>query len=191
MKDLRIDRAGQRIGGEVVPAAVAHERDTAGERVEGPLHARADRAAGRRQACRRLGPGEVEEVEPFGIVEVEGAGDGVEHAVGRSVNVAALELGVVVRAHAGEIRHLLAPQPRHPSNIALPHIQARLLGRHPRPARHQKLTDLARKVAELLLGKVLQISGPADLFEHPVSLRSGCKSSAVSDSRRASLAYEG
>jgi hypothetical protein len=30
----------------------------------------------------------------------------------------------------------------------------------------------------LLLGKVLQISGPADLFEHSVSLRSGCKSSS-------------
>src|SRR3979409_936249 len=41
---------------------------------------------------------------------------------------------------------------------------------------NQELADLACKVAELLLGKVLQISGPADLFQHSVSLRSGCDS---------------
>ena len=143
VEDLRVHRAAQRIGREVVPAPVAHERHAAGERVEGPLHARADRAAGRRQACRRLRPGEVEEVQPFGIVEAQCARDGVEHAVGRSVDVAALKLGVVVRAHAGEIRHLLATQPRHPSDVAVEHVQPGLLGRHPRPARHQELPDLA------------------------------------------------
>jgi CBS domain-containing protein len=37
---------------------------------------------------------------------------------------------------------------------------------------NQKLANLASQFAELLLGKVLQISGPADLFQHPVSLRS-------------------
>jgi hypothetical protein len=36
----------------------------------------------------------------------------------------------------------------------------------------QELANLAGQTAELLLGKVLQISGPADLFEHPDSLRS-------------------
>lgn len=36
----------------------------------------------------------------------------------------------------------------------------------------QELTDLGSQMPQLLLGKVLQISGPADLFQHPVSLRS-------------------
>ena len=82
-------------------------------------------------------------MQPFGIVEAQGARDGVEHAVGGSVDVAALELRVVVRAHAGEIRDLLATQPRHPSNVAVRHVQPGLLGLHARPARHQKVPDLA------------------------------------------------
>ena len=36
----------------------------------------------------------------------------------------------------------------------------------------QELADLGGQIAELLLGQVLQIGGSADLFEHPVSLRS-------------------
>ena len=73
-------------------------------------------------------------MQTFGVVEAQCASDGVQHAVGRAVEVAALELGVVVGAHAGEIRDLLAPQPRHPSNVAIEHVEPGLLGRHPRPA---------------------------------------------------------
>ena len=47
-------------------------------------------------------------MQTFGIVEAQCAHDGVEHAVGCSVDVAALKLGVVVGAHAGEIGDLLA-----------------------------------------------------------------------------------
>ena len=36
----------------------------------------------------------------------------------------------------------------------------------------QELANLGGQIAQLLLGKVLQISGPADLFQHPASLRS-------------------
>ena len=88
-------------------------------------------------------------MQTFGIVEAQCARDGVQHAVGGSVDVAALELGVVVRAHAGEVRHLLATQPRHPSNVAVEHVQPGLLGRHPRPARHQELPDLAPAIHAL------------------------------------------
>ena len=56
-------------------------------------------------------------MQTFGIVEAQRARDGVQHAVGRSVDVAALELGVVVRAHPGEIGHLLAAQARDPSYV--------------------------------------------------------------------------
>ena len=81
-------------------------------------------------------------MHPFGIVEAQCARDGTQDAVGRAVDVAALELGVVVRAHAGEIRHLLATEPGHPSNVSLEDVQPGLLGRHARAARHQELTDL-------------------------------------------------
>ena len=82
-------------------------------------------------------------MQTFGIVEAQRARDGVQHAVGRAVDVAALELGVVVGAHAGEVRDLFATQPRHPSDVAVEHVQPGLLGRDPRPARHQELPDLA------------------------------------------------
>src|ERR1700678_2884726 len=36
----------------------------------------------------------------------------------------------------------------------------------------QELANLGSQIAQLLLGKVLQISGSADLFKHHVSLRS-------------------
>jgi hypothetical protein len=85
----------------------------------------------------------MEEMKTFGVVEAQGARDGVQHAGGRSVDVAAFELGVVVRTRAGEFGDLLATQPRHPADIAVEQVQAGLLGRHPRPARHQEITDLA------------------------------------------------
>ena len=88
-------------------------------------------------------------MQTFGIVEAQCARDGVQHAVGRAVDVAALKLGVVVRAHAGEIRDLLATQPWHPSNVAVEHVEPGLLGRHPRPARHQELPDLAPAIHAL------------------------------------------
>ncbi len=73
-------------------------------------------------------------MQPLGIVEAQRTRDGVEHAVGRPVDVAALKLGVVVRAHAGEVRHFLAAQPGHPPNVAVEHVQPGLFGRHPRSA---------------------------------------------------------
>ena len=168
VEDLRVDRAAERVGREVVPAPVAHERHAAGERVEGPLHARANRAAGRREAGRRLRPGEVVEVQPFGIVEAQCARDGVEHAVGRSVDVAALELGVVVRAHPGEIRDLLATQSRHPSDIPVGHVQPGLLGRQPGPARHQEVTDLAAAIQGPSLARGRRRAGAEGGSQHPL-----------------------
>ena len=85
-------------------------------------------------------------MQTFGIVEAQCSRDGAEHAVRRPVNVAALKLGVVVRAHPGEIRDFLAAQPGHPSNVAVQHVQPGLIGRHPRPARHQKRSDFAAAV---------------------------------------------
>ncbi len=48
----------------------------------------------------------------------------------------------------------------------------------------QELANLGGEVAQLLLGKVLQISGPTELFEHPVSLRSDRENSRAAAARR-------
>ena len=45
--------------------------------------------------------------------ELQGARQGVEHLLGRSTEAAALELGVVLDAHAGQPRDFAAAQPGH------------------------------------------------------------------------------
>jgi hypothetical protein len=73
--------------------------------------------AGRRccfEALRRLRPlafaalGQVEQVGAFGLVELEGACEGLQHGLGHAGEVPALESGVVVGADAGEQGDLLA-----------------------------------------------------------------------------------
>jgi hypothetical protein len=44
----------------------------------------------------------------FGLVKVEGAGDGVEHGLGRSPKIAAFQPGVIVDADPGEQGNLFA-----------------------------------------------------------------------------------
>ena len=48
----------------------------------------------------------------FCVVELQRLGKRVEHVVGHTSEVAALESGVVVDAHAGQQGDLLAAQPR-------------------------------------------------------------------------------
>ena len=57
--------------------------------------------------------GEAEQVGAFGVVELQGAGERVEHAGGDSGQGAAFELGVVLHAHAGQRGDLAAPQAGH------------------------------------------------------------------------------
>ena len=113
-KCSRVERAAEPVGGEEVEPAVAHERGGAGHRVEHALHGRADallaRAGvdgARRLRCAR----EVEEVGALGVVELQRAGERLQHALGDAACVAALEPGVVVDADAGEQRDLLAAEP--------------------------------------------------------------------------------
>ena len=69
--------------------------------------------ARRRVFGRRVGGvRQVVQVGVFGFVELQGAGDGVEHAVGDSGQVAAFQLGVVVGADSGEHGDFFAAQSR-------------------------------------------------------------------------------
>ena len=123
--------AAERVGGDDVEASVAHEGRCAGHGVEEALHAGPDLLLARSAAAGGRGvvggAGEVEQVGAFGFVELQGAGDGFEDAVGDTGEVAALEPGVVVDAHPGEHGDLFASQAGHPP-VAVVGRQSDLLG---------------------------------------------------------------
>ena len=54
----------------------------------------------------------------FGVVELQGAGDGVEDLFGCAVDGAAFDLGVVLDAEPGERGDLAAAQAGHPPVVA-------------------------------------------------------------------------
>ena len=98
------------------------------------------------RACRRPGgAGEVEQVRALGVVELETAGERFEHALGDAAQVAALHLGVVVDADAGEHRGLFAAQSGDAAGVA-EDGQAGLLRGDLRSARGEELADLVAGV---------------------------------------------
>jgi len=58
-------------------------------------------------------------VGALGLVQLQGAGDALEDAVGRPGGPAAFQAGVVVDADPGEERDLLAAQPGDPAVAAV------------------------------------------------------------------------
>src|SRR6185437_13270906 len=129
-------------------------------------------------------------------VEVEGAGDAVEHLVGDAADVAAFEPGVVLDRDAGQLRHLVPAQSGHPAPAAVAG-QAGLLGGDLGTPGGQELPDLAADV--LHAGHVSEArqaargqGGPASTPNTSISLRlraSGCldvmSMSIVTSSHRA------
>lgn len=116
--------------------------------VEDALHARphplcSGVPAGGGAGVRR--PGQVEQVSPLGLVELQRPGQGVEDLLGHPAQVAALHADVVVHAHPGQERHLLPAQSLH---AAIPAVDrdGGLLRRDPSPAGSQELLDLAAAV---------------------------------------------
>ena len=109
--------AAEVVGGEQVHPAVADD-GRCGDLVEHPVQARprcpvlAGPAAGPHAGAGAVGGvGEVEQVGPFGVVELQGAGDGVEHGGGDAGDGAAFQLGVVLDADPGQGGDLAAAQP--------------------------------------------------------------------------------
>ena len=88
------------------------------------------------------GAEQVEQVRSFGLVELQGVREAVDHAVGDAGGVAALELGDVLRRDPGQARDLGAAQPRHPAAVSAVHGQPGLLGGDPGPAGGEELADL-------------------------------------------------
>ena len=91
---------------------------------------------------------QVEQVRVLGLVQLQGAGEPFEDAVGRALRVPALQAGVVVHADPGQQRDLLAAQPGDAPVTAV-RGQAGLLRGDPGPAGGQELADLVPVVHDL------------------------------------------
>ena len=87
---------------------------------------------------------EVEQVGPFGVVELQCPGDRVQHGRADAGEGAALELGVVLDAHAGQGRDLAAAQARDPTlaDVGQPDVARGELG----AAGDEELADLGSVV---------------------------------------------
>jgi len=75
------------------------------------------------------------------LVELERAGDSLQHVFGDAAHAAALQLDVILDADAGEESYLFTAKPGHAAPAAVGG-KAGLLGRDPRPPRGQELADL-------------------------------------------------
>jgi len=113
------------------------------------------------------------EVRALGVVELEGSADALEHGFGDADGVAAFEADVVLDAHAGEQRDLLAAQAGHASATAEVG-QSRLSRGEPGPPSGQELADVALSVHASTIRPRTQGEGvPAINRIGRVSLRPG------------------
>ena len=109
-----VERSGEPVGGEQVHAAVADEGGSpaTASRVHCKLGRRVHgfpRGAGAASArCCRCGAGQIEQVRPLGVIELERPGDRVKHAGRHPGQGAPLQLRVVLDAHPGQRRDLAA-----------------------------------------------------------------------------------
>ena len=91
------------------------------------------------------GVGEVEQVGSFGVVELQGPGDRVQHLGQHHGQGAAFELGAVLDAHAGQGGDL---DPAHPGTRRGPTSASRPAGCDPGPPRDEELADFCTVVHE-------------------------------------------
>ena len=91
------------------------------------------------------GAGQVEQVQPFGLVQLQGPGDRVQHIVRDAGDVALLQADVPVGGHPGQDRHLFPPQTGYPSTAAAGR-QPGLLRGDLGAAGGQELTDVGSVV---------------------------------------------
>ena len=84
----------------------------------------------------------------FGVVQLQRAGECLEHRLGNAAQIAALETRVVVDADAGQKRDLLAAEPGHAPRSAV-RAQPCLLRRDLRPPGGQELANLVPRVHDV------------------------------------------
>ena len=146
VEDTPVQGAAQLVRGQDVHPCRPHVGGDGGHAVQDGGDRRTRRSdrrfAPRGPWRRRPGvAGQVEQVDPLGVIQLQRAGHGLQHRLRRPRQVAALQPAVVVDAEPGEQRHLFASQTRHPPPAAVGR-QARLLGAEPGPAAGQELLDV-------------------------------------------------
>jgi hypothetical protein len=95
----------------------------------------------------------------LGLVEVQGASDAVDDAVGDAGGVAALELGVVLAWDARQQRDLVAAQSGDPSTLCTIRGKTGLLGADPGPSRGQNVWISPRTLLRASFGMPSLVSG--------------------------------
>ena len=109
LEDRRVERPAESVRGEIVDAAVAHDRRSR-HPVDDLLDDRPDALLGGAAALGSHGADgarEVVQVSAFSVVELQRAGERLQDALGDAADVAALQSPVVLDAHAGQRRDLL------------------------------------------------------------------------------------
>jgi hypothetical protein len=102
--------------------------------------------------------GKVGQVLALGLVQLQGARQRVEHDVGDPGEIAALELGVVLDAHTGEVGHLAALQPRH-APVETERRQAGALRGEPGPPGGEEVPDFGTVVHLATVGGRARVCG--------------------------------
>ena len=118
------------------------------------------------------GADQVEQMGPFGVVELQRPGDSVDDALGDSGRIAALELGVVLARNAGQQGNLVATQACDPSALAPVRGQPSLLRADSGPSRGQERLDLDSDAAAGVTGNGVAgvaIVAPGRHAVHPTS----------------------
>jgi len=136
------------VGSEDVEPSVADVGGDAVHRIEDLLHRHPDpflRGAPPRRPARGGGTDEVEQVGPFGLVELQRSHDAFEDVLGDAVGVSALEAGVVLDADPGQHGDLFTSQP-FDSPVAAVDREPGVGGRNLCSARRQELPDVLRRV---------------------------------------------
>jgi len=144
----RVQRVAQLVGGQDVQPSVPGEGRGVGHRVQQPLHARPDLLPGGLVPSGRGGVGypyQVEQVCALDLVQLQGAGDAVEHLVGDAADVAAFQPCVVLDRDARQLGCLVPAQPGHPPPSAVTGQPGLLRGDLGAPG-GQELADLAADV---------------------------------------------
>jgi pimeloyl-ACP methyl ester carboxylesterase len=145
-EDRGEQRRAELVGGQQVQPGVTHVGRGGGHRVEDAPHAGANPLLGGAPGRPRRGGGsaatsEVEQMGALRLVELQGAGDALEDALGRAGCPAALQPDVVVDADSGQERDLFPAQPGHAA-VAAVGGQPGLLRGDPRAPGDQEIADL-------------------------------------------------
>jgi hypothetical protein len=114
---LGVQRVAESVRGQDVSAGVAYVCRRVGDHIQDPLHTGPDaRLRGATPGAQSgvPGTGQVEQVGPLCLIELQRIGECFQHAFRHPVEVAAFQPGVVVDAHPGEQRNLLPAEPGHP-----------------------------------------------------------------------------